>query len=149
MPKIFKKRSYCKDWTSGEHTKLLELDGSDRMNSMRGGLLHLRLREWEPLSEVDRVEVGLLEYLEDCWAKYIKVTRNSIFRKLLELDKNFPGGVGLFNHITKLKKWFYYVLKWRAKLNIGKIVIVGHKIPPNWKENLNNMHGRIRTVQRP
>ena len=56
--------------------------------------------------EVDKVEADLLDYLEDCWVKEKRLTRNIIFRKVLDLDPNFLGGVGSNNHMAKLKKWF-------------------------------------------
>ena len=61
------------------------------------------------------------------------VTRNTIFREVLELDPNFLIGVGSVNHMTKLKNWFYYRLKRRAKPSVVNIVSVGKKLPPNWK----------------
>ena len=78
-----------------------------------------------------------------------RVTIHIIFRKVLELDPNFLGGVGSVNHMAKLKKWFYYGLKRREKFSMRKIVSVGQKLPPNWKEKLKHMHGRICMVQRP
>ena len=62
-------RSYHKEWTSGKLTNLLELDGSGRMKGMRGESVHLGLRGRKPVSEVDRVEADLLEFMETCWAK--------------------------------------------------------------------------------
>ena len=51
--------------------------------------------------------------------------------------------------MEKLKEWFYYGLKRQENISIGKIASVGHKLPPNWKEKLKNIHGRIHTVQCP
>ena len=68
--KIMKKiRSYHKEWASRKQTKLLELDCYGMTKAMRGKLVHIRSRRRKPVSEVDRVEADLLEYLEDCWAK--------------------------------------------------------------------------------
>ena len=75
---------------------------------MRGELVHFGSRGSKPVSEVDRVEADLLGYLEDCWEKGKRLTRNNIFRTVLELDPNFLGDVGSENHIAKLKNWFYY-----------------------------------------
>ena len=147
---IMKKiRSYHKEWTSGKLTKFLELDGYDRMKAMSGKLVHLGSRGRKPVSEVDRVEADLLEYLEDCWEKRKRVTRNIIFWKELDLDPNLLGGMGSDNHMEKLKKRVYYGLKRQEKLSIRNIASVGQKLPPNWKENINNMRGGVHTVQCP
>ena len=55
--------SYHKEWMSGKLTKLLELDGSDRMKAMRGKLVHLGSRGKKPVSEAYRADANLLEYL--------------------------------------------------------------------------------------
>ena len=42
---------------------MIELDGSDRMKSMRGKIFHIGLRGQKPVSEVDRVELRTT-----CWS---------------------------------------------------------------------------------
>ena len=102
---ILKKiRSYHNECTSGKYTKLLELYGSDRMKATRGELVYLRSRRQKLVSEVNGVETDLLEYLEDCWAKEKRVTRNIIFWMVIELDPNFLSSVGSDNHMAKLNK---------------------------------------------
>ena len=82
---IMKKiHSYHKEWITGKLTKLLELDGSGSMKAMKEELVHFGSRGRKSVSEVDRVEADLLGYLEDCWEKGKRLTRNNIFRTVLE-----------------------------------------------------------------
>ena len=82
---IMKKiRFYYKEWRSVKQTKLLELDGSGSMKAMKEELVHFGSRGRKSVSEVDRVEADLLGYLEDCWEKGKRLTRNNIFRTVLE-----------------------------------------------------------------
>ena len=117
---IMKKiHSYHKEWITGKLTKLLELDGSNKMKLLREKLVHLGSRRRKPVSEVDRVEVYLLDYLEDCWVKKRRVTRNIIFWNVVELDTNFLGGVGFDNHMSKLNKWFITYLSENQRFTLG------------------------------
>jgi len=70
-----------------------------------------------------------------------------IFRKVLDLDLKFCGGVESDGHVARLKKWFYYGLKVCQHLSNHKIAGAGQKLPGNWEEVLNNMHGRMRAVK--
>ena len=90
-------------------------------------MVHFGSHELKLLLELDIVETDFLEYMEDFWAKEKIVTRNIIFREVLELDPNFLGGVGSFNHMEKLKNWFYYGLKQQENIFIRNIFSVGQK----------------------
>ena len=73
---------------------------------------------------------------QTCWSIWRiiekkRVTRNIIFRKVLELDQNLLGGVRSDKHMEKSKKWFYNGLELLDKLYIRKIASVGQKLLPN------------------
>ena len=72
-----------------------------------------------------------------------------IFRKVLDIDPKFKGGVKADGYFNRLKKWFYYGFKVRHSLSVRNIAGAGQKLPLNWEQKLLDLHGKVRAIQKP
>ena len=72
-----------------------------------------------------------------------------IFRKVLDIDPKFKGGVHSDGYLARLKKWFYYGFKVCHGLSNSKMCGTGQKLPANWEHALLDMHGKVRVKQQP
>ena len=77
------------------------------------------------------------------------MSRTMIFRKVLDIDPLFCGGVKANGYLGRLKKWFYYGYIKRQELLSRKISSAGQKLPNNWERELVNMRGEVRAKQNP
>jgi hypothetical protein len=91
----------------------------------------------------------VMETVEQWIEQDKRVTRTMIFRRALEIDPNFMGGINDPQCLTKMKKWFYYGFIKKHDLSVRKISSVGQKLPRNWEDQMVNMRDRVRHRQGP
>ena len=78
---------------------------------MKRKSLKPKARGPKPIEMNDKVEMEVYGYIEDSWEKERRITRATIFRKAIDMDPKFLGGVRLAGNMTPLKKWFYHCFK--------------------------------------
>ena len=101
------------------------------------------------LDEKSRVEKELDRWLDEQFKNERRITRTMIFRKVMEIDPNFCGGVNDPELLNKLKRWFYYGAKLRCNLSVRKIASVGQKLPTDWEAQMVKVRERVRRMQKP
>lgn len=138
-----------KMWEQGDLECIRALEGTERRKALQRKAVNVNARGRKAIDLTSRTEKYLMEWLQERWRLEQRVSRTMIFRKVLDLDPKFCGGVESDGHLDRLKKWFYYGLKVRQNLSNRKISGAGQKLPGNWEETLKNMHGRVRAVQNP
>ena len=126
-----------------------ELDGKDRAKALRKKSVSVNGRGRKSVEVGTRTEKLLFTWLEERWRLDQRVSRTMIFRKVLDIDPKFKGGVTSDGYLTRLKKWFYYGFKVRHDLSNRKICGAGQKLPANWEQALLDMHGKVRAKQQP
>ena len=100
-----------------------------------------RGRKW--IDSTTRTEKTLIEWLEERWKLEQRVSRTTVFRKVLDIDPKFCGGVKLDGYLERMKQWFYYSLVKRFDLSNCKISGAGQKLPTNWEKALVDMRGKV------
>ena len=138
-----------KMWESGMMKDLLDLEGKDRLAALKKKSISINARGRKSIQLATRTEKVLLAWLEERWKLDQRVSRTMIFRKVLEIDPKFKGGVESDGYLARLKKWFYYGFKIRNGLSNRKICGAGQKLPANWEQALIDMHGKVRAKQQP
>lgn len=128
---------------------LESLEGKDRLHALKKKSLTVNGRGRKSLKLGTRTETLLMAWLEQRWKLEQRVSRTMIFRRVLEIDPKFKGGVSSDGHLSRMKKWFYYGFKVRNGLSNRKICGAGQKLPDNWETKLTNMHARVRAQQDP
>ena len=111
--------------------------------------MNARARGRKAVDLTSRTEKHLVKWLQERWRLEQRVSRTMIFRKVMDINPLFCGGIKSDGHLDRLKKWFYYGLKVRQTLSNRKIAGAGQKLPGDWENALINMHGRMRAVQNP
>ena len=143
-------RRYRDEWMSGKLDKVMSLPkGKERAAAMRKKSAGKKGRGRQVMSGMGSMEVKLEAWIVKCNTEEKRVTSTMIFRKVVELDPNFLGGVESDKFMIKLKKWFYYGFIKRANLSVRKLASVGQKLPVNWQEKMVDLRARIRERQDP
>ena len=96
-----------------------------------------------------RTEIVLRAWLKKRWRFDQRALLTMIFRKVLEIDPKFKGGVESEGHMSHLRKWFYYGFKVRHELSNRNICGARQKLPVNWEQKLIDMHGKVRAKKQP
>ena len=128
---------------------LEELEGKERWAALKKKSTRLNARGRKSIEFGTRTEEILMAWLEERWELEQRVTRTMIFRKVLDIDPKFKGGVKEDGYFDRLKKWFYYGFKVRHSLSVRKISGAGQKLPLNWEQKLLDLHGKVRAIQKP
>ena len=75
-----------------------------------------------------------LVWPEEQWRSEQRVSRTMIFRKVLDIDPKFKGGVPSDGYLARRKKWCYYGYKICPDLSHRKICGAGQKLPANGEQ---------------
>ena len=89
------------------------------------------------------LEDAIDEFGQQCAEKKQRLTRTMIFRKVLELNPDFLGGVKSKGYFVKMKKWFYGGFKIRYNYSLRKISGAGQKLPGDWEEKMVKLRDRV------
>ena len=108
---------------------LMKLEGVDRKKALRTKSISLDGRGRKAVDATTRTEKDLLDWLEEKWKLEQRVSRTMIFRKVLDIDPKFCGGVNSDRYLERMKKWFYYGLIKRRDLSNRKISGAGQNLP--------------------
>jgi len=138
-----------KGWGAGMYEDIMNLEGNAKRVALKAKSVSLTGRGRKPLHSQTKTEKTLMVWLEERWAKEQRVSRTMVFRKVLENDPKFCGGVKSDGYLDRMKTWFYYGLKIRFDLSNRKIAGAGQKLPDNWEQALVDMRGKVRAKQQP
>ena len=83
------------------------------------------------IESTTRTKKTLIKWLEERWKLEQRVSRTSIFRKVLDIKPKFCGGFKEDGYLGRMKKWFYYGFVKRFDLSNRKISGAGQKLPTN------------------
>ena len=126
---------------------LEDLEGKDRLTALKKKSVSVNARGRKSIELSTRTEKLLLVWLEERWRLDQRVSRTMIFRKVLDIDPKFKGGVNSDGHLNQLKKWFYYGFKVCHGLSNRKSCGAGQKLPVHWEHAVLDMHGKVRAKQ--
>ena len=116
---------------------------------MRYKSVNVCARGRKRIDSTTRTEKTLIEWLEERWKLEQRVSRTSIFRKVLDIDPQFCGEIQVNGYLERMKNWFYYDLVKHFDLSNHKISGAGQKLPTNWEKALMDMRGKLRARQKP
>ena len=89
---------------------LEDLEGKDRLVALKKKSVSVNARGRKSIELSTCTEKLLLVWLEEQWRLDQRVSRTMIFRKVLDIDPKFKGGVNSDGHLNRLKKvvllWF-------------------------------------------
>ena len=120
-----------KDWGEGKFEHILKLEGKEKKKVLRYKSVNVCARGRKRIDSTTRTEETLIEWIEEGWKLEQRVSRTSIFRKVLDIDPKFCGGVKEDGYLGRMKKLFYYGFVKSFDLSNHKMSGAGQKFPTN------------------
>jgi len=94
-----------KMWEQGDLESIRVLEGTERRKALHLQMkaVNVNARGRKAIVLTSRTEKYLMEWLQERWRLEQRVSRTMIFRKLLDLNPKFCGGVKSDGHLDRLK----------------------------------------------